>query len=380
MGHSGIGIGGRGAVYSALSMRADDAASSIGGISPVRQRERHRALSPAFSSVTRCMTALDSSTYGGGGGFFFGGGRSGSSTAMRNDISAIDTTAGNASSQHHNASATRGDPLKSTEMCIKLLDTLLHPPPTYKNSFRLNLDGVDLSWMWHYAADRAPPQLLTLETLRDDAPVTTTRNTTIVNSPRSVMVMLRNGVSAFELVRRPTSSFESAEVDADEAHALSTHFEERRKAMLVTLRNDYRDVCSNVLLHEVVRGLQVGHKNHVAEEKARSSPLRKRSSQRAGSQTAASGTAASGAAAGGAAHYQATSGDDDEGESGFAAQRRLKMQRLADKSRQKMQKQLEALESLKKEIAEAEARQKENEKILGERDQDRKRVLEQRSA
>lgn len=355
--------GGRGGVYSVLSMRDD--VSSIGGVSPVRQ-QRHRALSPAFSSVTRCMTALDST---------YNGGRSSSSAAQHNTDSSIagGNTAVNTTS---GSSGAHGDPLKSTDMCVKLLDTLLHPPPSYKNSFRLNLDGIDLSWMWHYAADRAPPQLLTLETLRDDANVS--RSTTVINSPRSVMVMLRNGVSAFQLVQRSAASFERADVDPDAAHAASVHFEERRKAMLSSLRGDYREVCSNVLLHEVVRGLQLGHKTHVAEEKARSSPLRKRSSHRSASPSI--NNAASSASGGAAAHYQTTSGDDEDGESGFAAQRRQKMQRLADKSRQKMQKQMDALEALKRELAEAEARQKINEKLLVEREQDRKRGLEERSA
>lgn len=331
----------RGGAHSALGFRDD--MSSVGGISPVRH---HRALSPSLS-VTRCMTALDSS-YGG-------------ATSMNGTVNNNNTTA---------SSSVGGDPLKSTTKCVKLLDTLLHPPASYKNSFHLNLSGVDLEWMWHYAADRAPPQLLTLETLRDDAHGASTSSAsgvhgTVINSPRSVMVMLRNGVSVVDLIRRPTSYFERADITLDAADAASQHYEERRRAMLSSLREDYRDVCASVPLHEVVRGLQNKHKQHISEEKARASPVRKRRGLPGSPK---------------AARHDDGGAQDDSEESGFAAQRRMKMERLAEKSREKMRKQLEALEALKKEIAEGEARQKANEKALHERDADRRRIVEQRSA
>jgi hypothetical protein len=149
---------------------------------------------------------------------------------------------------------------------IRVLDALLHPAVQFRGSAKLALEGIDLRWLQEArAGDRAPPSALTLENVREDLFMhdlhTTGRDAHITDaaltSPRSVVVLLRNGLTVSDLQQRPLTHFCDAPAKAHEpvTRAAQHHYESRRRALLSTVRNEYRDLTLQVPLADIIEGL-----------------------------------------------------------------------------------------------------------------------------
>lgn len=305
-----------------------------------------------------------------------------SPAAVARSMSALNTTQGSVS--HGGPASSPMDPYSSLHACVRVLDTLLHTPAPFRSSFDLNLQNIDLSWLWNYGNSERAPQssLLTLETLREepaDDHHGSSRHFTVLNSPRSVIVMLQNGVTTSDLVRKPRAAFLTPTNDDEAvAEAQYRHLEDRRRALLQTLRAEYRDICARIPLHELTLALNQKHKEFLAANKNRSSPRRSRRSPSEGDGAESPGRRKHLDAAVNSSAVAA----DANGVSllNFAEMQRVKAEKLAAKSKERLRKQMEAMQSLQQELKEADRRRVEASKELELRDADRKRILEERAA
>lgn len=286
--------------------------TNISTLSPIRKQ--HRSFSP--SNVSRCV-GLDC-TFN----------------------TAADETLGSSN-----------DSLKSVEKCSRLLDTLLNPQPQFRTSFRLQLEGVDLCWMWSYTADRAPQSLLTLETFREDAVsnVDGCVKSVVINSPRSTLVMLRNGVSVKEILPRTSQSFLTPEVSDESAAVFFKHFEDRRRALVTSLRQEYRDVCAAVSLHDLIPRVLARRRTRLSDTVSPS---------RAASRV----------------------DNNDACDSSFAIHRRAKLEQQASRSKQKLQRQLEQMKLFQAEMEEAERRRQLSDENHHRKTEEMKREAIERAA
>jgi hypothetical protein len=145
----------------------------------------------------------------------------------------------------------------SVREMLSVLFTLLDPPLRFRTQINVDTEGIDISWLRHFVTgDRTPAALLTLDTVREDMFINpSARHETAITSPRSVIVMLRNGVTVSDLQARPVEHFQTLGVSEATADAEFNHYEERRTKLLDVLRTEYRELsakCSTfALLDEV---------------------------------------------------------------------------------------------------------------------------------
>jgi hypothetical protein len=178
--------------------------------------------------------------------------------AQHRSLSPIDTSTGIGSSLADGSSVTMMEQtaLSATEMA-KIARYLLNPPVDYKSSFHLNLKGIDLRWMQVFRSGDRVPDLFTLETLREDLFTNPALpggpNSTAINSPRSAYVLLRNGLGVEDLQMRPHSYFVDRTGTADNIVTMRfNHFELRRKYLIQSLRAEYRLLCSSQPLYDIL--------------------------------------------------------------------------------------------------------------------------------
>lgn len=129
---------------------------------------------------------------------------------------------------------------------------LAKPPPSFQGcvrKFGLRPSDYDLRWLNQAEADTAAPtpSISVFSIPRD---VSSDTAGFAVNSPRSVVTMLRNGVELNELLPRPLSQFaavaslEGASPQIAEMRFLA--FENRRKDLLGKVLKDYSAICSAI--------------------------------------------------------------------------------------------------------------------------------------
>ncbi|KAJ9453093.1 hypothetical protein DIPPA_19514 [Diplonema papillatum] len=131
---------------------------------------------------------------------------------------------------------------------VTLISPVLAPP----RQFSIGLHHIDLQWL----VDKSPvPCWLNLKTMSEDelsaahtpqpAKATGKRDksypspsggTVLLNSPRSVLVLLRRGVRPEELQRQPAPA-------AHPPRRCDCHLERKRKALLAELRAEYDHLC-----------------------------------------------------------------------------------------------------------------------------------------
>ncbi|EPY35183.1 hypothetical protein AGDE_07546, partial [Angomonas deanei] len=148
------------------------------------------------------------------------------------------------------------------EGCAELLRLLVTPPYEYADSFLLEMEGIDLSWL---AGKRPRPAVLT--SIEQLSPTGGTVPT--LYSPRSALVCLRNGVSMADL--KPSVSEDQLPNEKNLREAVSVFRSERdakrRSRLLGMLRADYRELCAKV---DVERLIEAFH--HPPPPKALSDP------------------------------------------------------------------------------------------------------------
>lgn len=174
---------------------------------------------------------------------------------------------------------------------LQTLFTLIEPPVAYRTAYHLDLTGIDLKWLTRYVSGDRPPTLLTLETIREDMLISAATqqqqhvgggaataggrpshdhtHDVALNSPRSVVILLRNGITVQDVQIKPrgktivpavsstpgghqssrsTSPDSSAELAEHRRQLIERHEEERRKQLLQSLRQEYRDLCTTMPL------------------------------------------------------------------------------------------------------------------------------------
>lgn len=137
--------------------------------------------------------------------------------------------------------------------CADLLRVLVDPPKEYAASVKLDLNWLDIDWIVHKRA--RPPQLTTLQNWKSvhHSDYVAPRLT----SPRSALVLLRNGVSMQDLMVEQTKD-EDLHLPQDPAlrTAVQTFRQERGKArrdeLLEFLLNDYHTICSQYSQQDLI--------------------------------------------------------------------------------------------------------------------------------
>ena len=136
---------------------------------------------------------------------------------------------------------------KGSHEFLRLLFTLLDPPLKYKAQVDLDTRGIDLRWLKRFNSGDRLPTLNTLETFRDDP-----GDVPPINSPRSAVVILRNGTTVEDLQMKPPSAFRGVNVTPDDAEVMSAHYEQRRTALLTSLREEYRELAHAMPLFDLL--------------------------------------------------------------------------------------------------------------------------------
>ncbi|KAG5490217.1 hypothetical protein JKF63_00336 [Porcisia hertigi] len=147
----------------------------------------------------------------------------------------------------------------TAESTARLLRVLLDPPQKYVSSLRLDVSSFDLKWLRN--GQSAPHQMVTISSyFNDDAASRQSR----INSPRSVITLLENGVlpqdwnpksyaapaatmSAFGDIEQEASSLQS-EICAHRR----AHVQAKRDAIRRALQDSYSSLCAQVPLNELV--------------------------------------------------------------------------------------------------------------------------------
>lgn len=140
-------------------------------------------------------------------------------------------------------------PQRNSADLLRVLFTILDPPVRFRSQIALDLRHIDLKWLRSYVSGDRTPNLQTIETIREDMLLTGSTDTAL-NSPRSVVVMFRNGVAVEDLQAQPASAFDAK--DAEESAVMQQHHEQRRTALLASLREEYRDLSSNFPLFDLL--------------------------------------------------------------------------------------------------------------------------------
>lgn len=142
-------------------------------------------------------------------------------------------------------------PFSDSHQMLRMLFAIVDPPIEYRSQLDLNLRGIDLRWIAKYVPGDRTPVLQTLETLRDDAH-TGSHAMPVLNSPRSVIVMLRNGVTVDDLQIWPLEKFCSPSISIEESQTRHLHREERRLSLIAALREEYRETSSQLSLFDLL--------------------------------------------------------------------------------------------------------------------------------
>ena len=170
--------------------------------------------------------------------------------------------------------------LPNTQECARIINHLVVPQhSTLKSSVRPDLSHMDLRWVRRCQPGELTACDLNLDSIRDDlftaAPSDAAAAATYaINSPRSVIVLLRNGCTVADLQARPASYFRSGKNKANTAHHSSSlalgpssesaamgeetaamaqrHYDDRRLTLAAALKTEYRNLCREVPLADLI--------------------------------------------------------------------------------------------------------------------------------
>eukprot|EP00760_Papus_ankaliazontas_P015018 PhM_4_TR16238/c0_g1_i1/m.98605 len=151
---------------------------------------------------------------------------------------------------------------------ISALYSVVCPPVELMGAVNLSTKHMDLSWLkdQRQLMGITSGSALTLETLRDDLFTNPslqekrshggTREVTLLNSPRSILVCLRNGVCVEDLQRRDRAHFQGLGDARDIVNLRYEHYEQRRADLMNELRDQYREIRGMLGWSEIVGFLQ----------------------------------------------------------------------------------------------------------------------------
>ncbi|RNF09507.1 hypothetical protein TraAM80_02116 [Trypanosoma rangeli] len=160
---------------------------------------------------------------------------------------------------------SKSEKVLSAEHCAQLLRVLLCTPPEYSESFKLDLRNIDLRWMH---GSRYPSSFVTLHTWH---PPENGASVPSLNSPRSVIVMLQNGIAVDDLVPH-TTIHDGALLPTDpELRQLVKRMRIERKQrcrenLLQTLSEKYMELCRSVNLADVLKAFRNDGKRNIVVE------------------------------------------------------------------------------------------------------------------
>eukprot|EP00667_Euglena_gracilis_P002264 EG_transcript_2266 len=171
-------------------------------------------------------------------------------------------------------------PIRGNELTA--LATLFKPPPDLNSKVRIPTEHYDLRWL--FRPPRAPPppaKRLTLLTLRVDlfaTPAISAKDSlrvqraVLLNSPRSVLVLLRNGVQVEALQRRTLEQYrQQGSLEGVIPEAVEKRFEtleRKRQRLLAELVEEYKWQCEQLPLEDIVAFFDVA----AADELGRTDP------------------------------------------------------------------------------------------------------------
>ncbi|ESL11426.1 hypothetical protein TRSC58_00822 [Trypanosoma rangeli SC58] len=160
---------------------------------------------------------------------------------------------------------SKSENVLSAERCAQLLRVLLCTPPEYSESFKLDLRNIDLRWMH---GSRYPNSFVTVNTWH---PPENGASVPSINSPRSVIVMLQNGIAVDDLMPH-TTIHDGAFLPTDpELRQLVKRMRIERKQrcreqLLQTLSEKYMELCRTVNLAEVLKAFREDGKRNIVVE------------------------------------------------------------------------------------------------------------------
>lgn len=147
--------------------------------------------------------------------------------------------------------------------CADILRVLVNPPPEYSASVKLDIRGMEIDWI--AGKRRQPPNLTTLQNWQS---MTASNGVPKITSPRSVLVLLRNGVSTRDLRHLREEDDTILPQDPILRTAVKRFRVEREKSkreeLCEMLLNDYLSVCAQFSLQELL--FAVNRAPNVAEK------------------------------------------------------------------------------------------------------------------
>ncbi|CAJ1038196.1 hypothetical protein Q4I30_008099 [Leishmania utingensis] len=144
----------------------------------------------------------------------------------------------------------------TAESTARLLRVLLDPPQQYASSLHLNLSFFDLGWLRNGKA--VPHRLTTIASYFSDNGASPQLR---INSPRSVLTLLENGVSPKDWDPRSDTAFaftlgetpqDMAAVQAEVLEHRRAYVQEQRDALHRTLQDSYSLLCARAPFNELV--------------------------------------------------------------------------------------------------------------------------------
>lgn len=136
--------------------------------------------------------------------------------------------------------------------CADILRVIVDPPPEYAASVKIELKGLDIDWI--VEKRRRPNQLTTLQNWQS---MTTPNVAPRITSPRSVLVLLRNGVSTNDLRPHLPKDDDVLLPQDPELRAAVKRYridrdKVRRDELNELLLTDYVNICSKFSQQELI--------------------------------------------------------------------------------------------------------------------------------
>jgi len=127
------------------------------------------------------------------------------------------------------------------------LYSIVNPTLDFKGAIHVDTRHMDLSWVQDQKklAQMSAGNAVSLETMRDDLLTNLSivgTNLIALGSPRSILILLCNGVSVLDLQIKDITHFQGLGIDRDIAAMRLEHHENRRKALLSQLKVEYREL------------------------------------------------------------------------------------------------------------------------------------------
>eukprot|EP00906_Rhabdomonas_costata_P008326 RCo011866 len=149
---------------------------------------------------------------------------------------------------------------------LSALHTLFNPSPEFAGKIKVPTLHISLGWLFRKPPEPPEGELLTLDNFPTDLFTSSSENSgkairrrrrrVLLNSPRSVITVLRNGVSLEDLQEHPRHDVEVEGALAGRApHVIQMryeHREARRQQLLAGLREQYHSISAQLSLGDVM--------------------------------------------------------------------------------------------------------------------------------